>query len=175
MMQINDMVRNALQSLRDSISSEVVEPQKRIAPGIWFSMNEPWKGAKATFTTGSGSLLQIRLDTPTAGAWFTLNIELGDVDFTALRYIGVAMRMRSTERTLLMRICVRSYHENDTYEDTFLPDYFLAHMDYSSQISGLWVHETDALLKPAKWRTLLIFLETSSFELVIEDMSLLIS
>ena len=166
----------ALEALRGVDHDAPVESGKRLVPGVWFDIDGEAAGAGARARTGEGSLLRVTLDAPGPATprWFTLNIDLGDDDLSGRRLIGLGARLRSMERTLLVRVAVRSFFD-EGYEDSNFQDYLIAHEVAARQTTSLWVDQGDALKKPAKWRTLLMFFETESFSLEIGDLAIFLT
>lgn len=166
-------VNSQIKALKQPRHTQAVVSGARIAPGVWLDVDTQEANVAATWATTKGSLLILDSSVPDTGRWFTLNIDLGDQDLSAVSGVGCTIRLKAGGRPHLIRACIRCFHDNG-FTDVFFPNYILAFDDYSTQSDVLWVAEQPDLETPAAWRTVLLFFEPGDFHLDISDLGLFV-
>ena len=169
-----ETINTALSQLRsDRRRGQPLAGGERLAPGIWFDMDTDEADHTALCSTPPQGLLAITLEVRKPGRWFTLNIDLGKDDLKPFRLIGFALRSRAP-RTMLARVCVRSFHGSD-FEDVFFPLHVASFAEESSHADVLWLADQPALRRPADWRSMIVFLDPAGVDLTLMDMRLFVS
>lgn len=171
--QFVETVNTALSQMGIAAGSRALVSGEKLAPGIWFDMDAKMADHTASIAKPAQGLVAVSLKVRQPGRWFTLNIDLGDDDLAQLRLIGFALRSQA-RKTLLSRVCIRNFIA-DGFEDVFFPLDLVSFGDESSHADVLWLADHPVLQRPAKWRTLIVFLDPEGVEITLADMRLFVA
>ncbi|MBE1291339.1 MAG: hypothetical protein GJ677_02505 [Rhodobacteraceae bacterium] len=141
----------------------------KIISGISFHA-DPALGLSGSYTSPPGRMLELEAHMQGAGEWVGLHFEFPARDISGAGVMGFAARISAAE-TCVVQTCLRSMTE-DGFQDCFFDKHLLLRPEESSHLDALQIGYRDSLPLHAKWRELILFLPTESFNLALIDLRL---
>lgn len=161
---------NALAMLRGAAFDKPLDGDP-LVPGV-FLVPDPAAQMTGTVASEDGTLLRLRTEVQTPGAWFGLHVSLGGIDLDRSALVGFACKTRAPA-TILSRACLRS-GEAEGFSDAFFDKHIVSYEAPGLHLDVMEIAPTPALPPHAPWRELILFFPTGSFEIELLDLRLFI-
>lgn len=144
---------------------------QHLVPGVFFAFDAP--GADVLrVDSRPGSLIGLRIGDHAPGRWLTLHVVMGAANFTDCKIVGFACRMRA-EAQATVRVCVRSGGEAG-HSDVQIGGPIITGPQGSVHLEVFNLDDNPTMPLVASWRELVMFFQTDTPAITLEDFRLIV-
>ncbi len=144
---------------------------QHIVPGIFFSLDPEAENA-VHIDSRLGEMMAITMEVERPGRWLTLNMGIGNADFSGCKIVGFACKLDAPQTTTF-QVCIRSGTQTG-HSDVYFPKTVVAFPKTSLHLDVIELEQHAHIPAEAPWRELVIFFQREPAEIVLRDFRLIV-
>lgn len=144
---------------------------QHLVQGVFFSL-DPAAVNTVTVDSVPGQLMKIGLAVERPGRWLTLNIGMGPAEFSHSTLVGFACKSRGA-KPVSLRVSLRSGIEG-SHSDAFFSKTVMTFPETSVHLDVLELAANPDIPAKAIWREIVIFFESETQEIDLQDFRLIV-
>jgi len=157
---------HSLALLRAATLDVAVATEVALIPGIFLSV-DPEAEVRGKLTSTPGELVSVHFEMPRPARWAGLHIQMGTLDFTDRKMLGVVCRAQAP-KAVTFRICLRS-GQDAGFHDTILRKTVVAYAEPSIHLDVLDLAREPLIPKGSTWRELIVFFQPETMDASLLD------
>lgn len=158
--------------LRVTPGTGVLAEGARLAPGAFLSV-DPEGQLTGQFKTGAGTVLDLSYEVQKPPRWLALHLELGALPLLDKAVFGIVCKSRAPQAATF-RLCLRSAVQGG-FVDAFFDKHVVAYADQSTHVDLLRLGARNDVPAEAPWRDLILFFQTRSAQIHLNDLRVFIA
>lgn len=164
-------VNHTIDLLRTIEKTETLGDGVRLAPHAFVALDGQGQ-VEGSVSTAAGNVLRLQYQVRQKPRWLALHLGLGGIDLTGRTVLGLVCKTQAPVAATFQP-CLRSGRP-EGFVDAHLPKHVVAYAEASTHVDLLRLEGSPQVPLQAPWRDLVLFFQTTSARIDIQDLRVFI-